>query len=86
MAIKRIEDNNGIIHSFCLSVAIASENGLSVDDTMMKNALELIDKIIKADVTYARYYATKAKLLSCEAMYDEALKYKICPNYRETGL
>lgn len=74
LAIKKIEENNGIIHSYCLSVAIASENGISVDATMMKKALELIDKIIKADVTYARYYATKAKLLACESMYDEALK------------
>ena len=74
LANEKIEDNNGIIHSFCISIALAYENGIGISDDTMNKALMMIDKIIENDPMYARYYSTKARLLTCVSRYDEALK------------
>lgn len=73
-ALNKIRDNNGIIHSYCLSIAIANENGLRGSNKFLSKALNLIDSVIEKDKTYARYYATKARLLACISEYDLALK------------
>lgn len=74
VANEKINRNNGIVHSFCLAVAIAYEKGVEVGQSRLERAINMIESIIDDDSTYARYYSTKAKLLACVSNYDEALK------------
>lgn len=72
-AIARLPDNNGILHSFSLSIAIAEENGLKTSDEDFSLAMVLIQQIIAANSGYAMYYCTYARLLACRQRYSEAL-------------
>lgn len=73
LALKNISGNNGIIHSFCLTVVLLLENKFKVDDEIVNDAVDLINEIIKNDSDYAKYYSTKARLFAQLKQYDEAL-------------
>lgn len=72
-AIERLPENNGILHSFSLSVAMAEENGLKTTEKDFSLAVELIHRIMKATPDYAMYYCTYARLLACRQDYSKAL-------------
>ena len=72
-AIKKINDNNGIIHSYCMTIAICLENNIKIIQSDLDLALKYIDCIIENDRNYALYYATKARLLAQINDYDNAL-------------
>lgn len=72
-AVSVLPENNGILHCYALSVALASENGISVLEDDFSLALSLIGKIIESDPQYALYYCTFARLLACRKEFDYAL-------------
>lgn len=73
LAKNNANDNNGMVHSYCLSVAMCLENGIEIDDGKKRIALDEINKIIKKAPDYAIYYSTKARLLAQDDNYEEAL-------------
>ena len=72
-AIEQLPENNGILHSFALSVAMAEENGIKIAEADFCLAMKLIRQIMEATPEYARYYCTYARLLACQQRYSEAL-------------
>lgn len=81
IAIEKIPENNGIIHSYCVTVALMMENNIEIEKEKLKKAIFLINLIIEKDKNYAMYYATKARLLVCLNKFAEALK---CIRFAET--
>lgn len=72
-ALDVLQNNNGVIHSYCISVARALEHGIETDSGELDRAIMYVNKIISADPDYARYYSTKARLLSLKGEVREAL-------------
>lgn len=76
LAIERIENNNGIMHSFPYSVAMALDYGVEVNDNDISMAMDYVETIIKRAPDYGgMYYSTKARLLCHRGYYEEALRY-----------
>lgn len=74
LAVESLRNNRGIIHSFCLIIALLLENNLTVGNDEVELAFDYINMIIADDKYYAKYYATKARLLAQMKKYDDALK------------
>lgn len=72
-AVRCLPDNNGIIHSFCLVVAVAGENEFLVSENDQDQAMRYINLIIDKDPEYGLYYCTRARLLANKGAYKEAL-------------
>ncbi len=72
-AVAMLPENNGVLHSFCLAVAVAGENGVEIDQADVGQAMELIDRIIGKAPDYALYYCTKARLQANLGEYESAL-------------
>lgn len=72
-AIEKLPQNNGILHCYALSIAIAAENNLAICDDDVEKAFSLIKKIIANDPNYALYYCTYARLLASVGKYQDAL-------------
>ena len=65
--------NNGVLHCYALSIALAAENGIQINHVDYSRAVETIKQIIANDPTYALYYCTYARLLAYAGKYQEAL-------------
>lgn len=74
-AVKKLRNNNGIVHSFSYAIALALENNIAVDDIDVNSAIEYVNEIINKDPNYGgMYYSTRARLLSYIGKYGEALR------------
>lgn len=72
-AIEMLPQNNGILHCYALSIALAEENSLPISSADKERAFHIIKKIISADPNYALYYCTYARLLANAGKCQEAL-------------
>lgn len=73
-------DNAGFIHLFADTVAsiceeVDKESSNKTKEKWLLKATEAVDKAIVLDRKYAKYYCTKARLLSLSEKYDEALDF-----------
>lgn len=73
-------DNAGFVHLFADVFATIYENGYihNMDaflDGWYQLALNAANKAIELDENYAKYYCTKARILSINHEYDEAMNY-----------
>ena len=67
--------NSGILHSFSVAVALAIENGVTVEPDEVTKAIETVNCVISEKPDYGGiYYATKARLLCASGNFDDALK------------
>lgn len=69
----KASNNNGMVHSYCVSVAWCMEKGICVDSSKFNLAMSEIDRIISKTPDYAHYYSTKARLLALDGKFEEAL-------------
>ncbi len=72
-----LKENAGFLQSFCNAFATICENcneedQRSIVDRWYKDALRLINKAIRLDPTYAKFYWTKARIVTLKGEYDEA--------------
>lgn len=73
--IEQNPSNSGILHSFSVAVALAIENGVTVEPDEVTKAIETVNCVISEKPDYGGiYYATKARLLCASGNFDDALK------------
>lgn len=74
---EKMSDNAGFLQSFCNAFATICENCNEEDlpgiiDRWYKDALRLINRAIRLDQKYAKFYWTKARIVSFKGEFDEA--------------
>ncbi|MBR5137900.1 MAG: TIR domain-containing protein [Clostridia bacterium] len=73
------DDNAGFIHLFAdVFATVCEKAGLSSDDPLVAEwydrALNAVNRAIELDPSYAKYYCTKARILSIKHNYPQALE------------
>ncbi len=71
-------DNAGFVHLFAdVFASVCEKGGLSADNTVADDwydkALDAVNRAIDLDPSYAKYYCTKARILSFRHNYSQAL-------------
>jgi tetratricopeptide (TPR) repeat protein len=72
-ATDRMKDHAGILHHFCELIVEAYEERLPLPQQDLDHAIFLIEKCIYLNDKYAKYYATKARLLASHDKFKEAI-------------
>lgn len=70
-----LKNNAGVVHLFADIIATFYEetSEIRMKRNHIEQAIEAIDSAIKSDKTYAKYHATKSRLLFLDGHLDEAL-------------
>jgi tetratricopeptide (TPR) repeat protein len=76
---EKIPNNAGVLHFFAELVAKIYEREneseqKDIKELWYEKAIQAIDKAIELEIEYAKYYSTKARLLSIDNKFDEAIR------------
>lgn len=72
-AVKEVKNNAGVIHILASSLVKAMEEGVRpIEDDLVKEAKEKMEKAIELDPDYAKYHSTKGRLQALQENFEMA--------------
>lgn len=71
-AVVNLPNHSGILHSFAEAVALLHEEGVRLDDRVMKKAMDAVERAICLNRDYPKYYCTRGRLLAARGDFKNA--------------